>query len=140
ISSGCNAQNGMTKEKEIVEMLKTFYESQGAIWSIPASEISTILFEQKLDSLAEMYSTPKLRKEATEWLDDGHDLFTNDWGIRSKDIGTIEIKRDMSKNDAYIVTYTTFLDNPGNNPQKKYVTLNVTVVMDGKSYKIDSVK
>lgn len=130
IASGCNAQQG--KEDRVLSMLNEFYTAY--------SKVSFRIEDaQKVDSLQEKYCTEELRKEAKEWYGDGHDLLTNDWGIEEKDIKTMEIKKDVSKNDTYIVTYTTFLDNPGNIPQKKDVSLQVSVVKEDEKYKIDKV-
>mgnify|MGYP001411124475 CR=1 FL=1 len=130
IANGCNAQSGT--ENRVLSMLKEFY--------IAYSKVSFRIEDaQKVDSLQEKYCTEELRKEAKEWYGDGHDLLTNDWGIEEKDIKTIEIKKDVSKSDTYIVTYTTFLDNPGNIPPKKDVRLQVTVVKENDGYKINKV-
>jgi len=139
IGNGCNAQTG--EGDKAISMLKEFYIAHSFIWSIPPSSISPNDFDKKLDSLTGKYCTPQLRKEAKEYLQDGHDLLTDDWGISKESLTSMKITKESTQENTYVVSY--IVDSypvAPDKPVKKQVTLHVTVVKEGEIYSIASVK
>ncbi len=137
IGNGCNAQTG--EDDRVISMLKEFYIAHSNIWSIHPSQISPNDFDKKLDSLAEKYCTPQLRKEAKKYLEDGHDLLTDDLGMSKESLNSLSVVKDAKEN-TYVVSYTvdSYPVAP-EKPVKKQVVLHVTVVKEGENYKIASV-
>jgi hypothetical protein len=137
IVNGCNAQTD--KGDEAISMLINFYTAHANIWSIPPSEISPADFDKKLDSLAGKYCTSKLRTEVRKYLEDGHDLLTDDRGMSKESLNSLSVVKEAKEN-TYVVSYIvdSFPVAP-DKPVKKKVVLQVTVVMEGVNYKIASV-
>lgn len=127
-----NAQNNAVNKTEL-QMLKQFYTLRGIIKFIEKDSA-------KWNSIQKTYCTQKLRKEAKEWYDDGHDLFTNDLGIDNESLKTLTIIKDSTKQNSYIVSYIVNFHVSPNEWEKKKVILHVVVVKDSDSYKIASVK
>jgi hypothetical protein len=128
-------------DNHAIETLKEFYTAHCKIWAIkpppPPKE-----FDSKLDSLQKRYCTQKLRKEAKEWLgDDGHDLFTNDWGIDIESLKTMTIVKDSAKGSTYIVSYMViaYPQSP-TKPVKEHIILHVTLTKENGELKIASIK
>jgi len=137
ICSNCIAQDNKDAEKII--MIKKFYISYSKLWAIkplpPPKE-----FYKKLDSLQKIYCTQKLRKKAKDWFeDDGHDLYTNDWGIAPNDTSSITVLKDFKAQNKYILRYTTLFHESPSKYVKRNVTLNLEVVRIDNEYKIDAV-
>lgn len=138
VINACGAQNN-TNDIHIT-MLKEFYTEYCKQWAVkPVPHPSDLYI--KLSSLLEKYCTLKLRTEAKEWFDDGHDLLTNDWEIDVESLNTMTIVRDTGKENTYVVSYIvdSFPESP-NKPEKKRVSLYVGIVKEGENYRIDSVK
>ena len=138
IINGCDAQNN-TNDNHIT-MLKEFYIVYCKLWAFKPVPPPNELYI-KLDSLQEKYCSQKVRTEAKEWFDDGHDLFTNDWGIGVESLSTMTIVRDTTKENTYVVSYIvdSFPESP-NKPEKKRVSLYVGIINEGESYRINSVR
>lgn len=138
INNGCAAQSSSNDDN--IRMLKDFYTEYCKLWSIKPVPLPNVLY-LKLDSLQKRYCTQKIRTEAKEWFDDGHDLFTADWGIDVESLSTMSIVKDTVKENTYVVSYivNAFPVSP-DKPEKKKVSLYVGVIRDAESYKINSVK
>jgi hypothetical protein len=136
----CGTEMNNSSEKQAENMLLEYYTKHFQIWEIPSLP-SNVRYE-KLDSLMQKYCTTKLRNEAREVFENvGADFLTNDL------IGNInenlKVERDTIDKNGYIVSFisdiATYLDAPGEQT-KKQVTIHVTVIMEGGSYKINSVR
>jgi hypothetical protein len=137
--SSCTSAQDNTSNKEIIATLNEFYIGYSAIWSTTPS-LSPGILNSKLDSIQEKYCTLKLRSEAKEYLEDGHDLLTNDYGIGRESLETLTIVKDSTKASSYIVTYVVVNSDAANNPVKQQVSLHVFVVKEKDEYKIDDVR
>lgn len=120
-------------------MLTEFFTTYSKIWSINPGP--NRMSYKPLDSLQKIYCTQKIRKEAKEWFDDGHDLLTNDSGIDIESIKSMTIAKDTKNNMSYFVSYEVieFPVSP-NNPIKGKIILHVNVVKEKDKYKIAAVK
>lgn len=130
IGNGCNAQTG--KSDKAISMLKEFYTAYSKV-SLKIEDLP------KVDSLQEKYCTPQLRKEAKKYLEDGHDLLTDDWGMSKESLTSMTVVKD-TKEYTYVVSY--IVDSypvAPDKPVKKKVVLQVTVIKEGENFKIDSV-
>lgn len=133
VGNGCNAQTNVN-DKQSIFMLKEFYTAYSKV-SLRIEDLP------KVDSLQEKYCTLQLRKEAKKYLEDGHDLLTDDWGISKESLTSMGITKDSTKENTYVVSY--IVDSypvAPDKPVKKQVKLYVTVIKEGESYKIDSVR
>ncbi len=140
-TSSCGRAQNSNTDDQIINMLKEFYIAHSNIWSIPTNKISTLEFNKALDSLAEIYCTPKLRAEAKKYLENGgYDLLTNEKGSIIDSSEPLTVFKDLNQTNTFVISYTSFdADASGNNIKQK-VKLHVTVINDGDSYKIDSVR
>ena len=136
--SSCISAQYNNSDNEIIAMLNEFYVAYSNIWS--TTSLSPDILDSKLDSIQKKYCTLRLRNEAKEYLEDGHDLLTNDYGIGIESIKTLAIMKDSTEENAYIVTYGVVNSDVTNNPVTQNVLLNVFVVKDEESFKIDKVK
>ncbi|MBS1520721.1 MAG: hypothetical protein JST50_06995 [Bacteroidetes bacterium] len=133
----CIAQG--TRNDKQVTMLKEFYASYCKLWAAkplpPPKE-----FYKKLDSLQKVYCSQKIRKEAKDWFDDdGHDLYTNDWGIKPSDVKLMTVVKDVKKPNGYILNYTTLFHEAPSKYVRRNITLYLELIKTGSEYKIDSV-
>jgi hypothetical protein len=139
--SSCSTAQNNNSERLAETMLLEFYSKHFYIWrNTPISNTSpvTVLYE-KLDSLMQNHCTSKLRMEVKEVFENvGADLLTNNL---IGDINeSLNVVKDARLENAYIVSFiATYLDAPGGQT-KKHVTVYVTVIKEGESYKIDSVR
>ena len=117
-ASNCNVE----------EMIKNFYREHCRIWESTPRSIPANLLYNKIDSNAQRYCTMRIRNEAREWDEDGHDLYTNDYGIVSESFKSFSIKRAPQKTNTYIVTYLTINYDTNKRPVKQRVTLRISVV------------
>jgi hypothetical protein len=128
-----------SSDKQAIEILKIFYTAHCRIWAIKPPPPPKI-FNNKLDSLHAHYCTKKLTKEAKEWLNDGHDLFTDDWGIDIESLKSMTIIKDSVKS-TYVVSYiVTFYPQSPTKPVKEHVVLHVTLTKENGEFKITSIK
>ena len=129
--TNCNCANA--QNQPALQMLKKFYTARSSVKFIEKDSA-------KWNSIQKIYCTQKIRKEAKEWYDDGHDLFTNDLGIDIESLKTLTIIKDPTKENNYVVSYIVNFHVSPNEWEKKKVTLHVCVVKEDESYKIASVK
>jgi hypothetical protein len=138
-TSSCGqSQNNVFSNKQTENMLFEFYSKLFKIWETPSLP-SDVRYD-KLDSLMQKHCTSKLRNEAREAFENvGADVPTNN--LVSVDLNeSLKVKKNANKENCYIISFiATYSDAPGG-PIKKQVVLHVTVVKEGESYKIDSVK
>ena len=135
---GCAKAQNNASEKQTESMLLEFYTKHFQIWTnTPATVPANMLYE-KLDSLMQKYCTLKLRnnaKKAFKYV--GADFVTNE--LMGNLNENLKIEKATKENE-YIVSFVaTHSDAPGG-AIKKQAILHVTVVKEGESYKIDSVK
>lgn len=131
IGNGCNAQTG--KGDNAISTLKEFYTAYSKL-SLKIDDLP------KVDSLQEKYCTIQLRNEAKKYLEDGHDLLTDDWSISKESLTSMTVVKDTIEY-SYVVSY--IVDSypvAPDKPVKKQVVLHVTVIKEGKNFKIDSVR
>lgn len=129
---GINTQK-VEEEEKAISMLREFY----AAYSMNDLRLEDF---PEIDSLLKKYVTPQLREETNKYLQDGHDLMTDDWGISDEMLSTMKISMDSTKENTYIVSY--IIDSypvAPDKPIKKQVVLQVTVLKEGEDYKIESV-
>jgi hypothetical protein len=136
----CQTKNTTSKEKTENTLLE-FYSKYLNIWqNTPVSQTkSVITLHNRLDSLMKIYCTTKLRKEAMKTFKEAEaDLLTQNLVGDLND--NLVIVKDSINKDSFIVLFTaTYLDIP-NKPVKLQVKLQVKLVKEGKSYKINSVR
>ena len=138
--SSCGQAQNNTSEKQI-SMLKEFYISYNDIWSAPPKTIPYDVLANKADSLNSIYCTTELRKKAKELSDGdgGHDLLRGDfYGIMIPK--TLSVIKDSTKSNEYIVSYTAHDTDAYGKEYTQQVTLHITIVKEGDSYKIADVK
>ena len=132
------AQNN-TQDEQAVSMLKEFYIAHSNIWSMFRTDIPLKVVGEKLDSLAEKYCTLQLRIEAKKYLENGgFDVLTDERGISKESLTSMEITKDITKKNIYIVSYYHMQSSPAK-LVKCHVFLYVKVVKEDYVYKIDSV-
>jgi hypothetical protein len=136
--SSCISAQYNNSDNEIITMLNEFYVAYSNIWS--TNSHSPDILDSKLDSIQKKYCTLRLRNEAKEYLEDGHDLLTNDYGIEVESLRTLTIIKDSVEENSYIVSYNVVNSDAANKPVKQNVLLNVFVVKEEETYKIDKVK
>jgi len=127
--------NSAKEENYIIE----FYSKYAKTWDSITIKTPE-LFERSMDSLTKKYCSLKLQKEAMDWILDGQDLLTNEWGINVEDLDSFIVKRDIINLNSFFVTYYTYLDIPGATPQKQVVKLHIILSSSENNYKIESVE
>jgi hypothetical protein len=127
------AQNNVG-DNQVIQMLKEFYIAYNAAWSTAKGEIPI----KKLRSLQRKYCTNKLINGIKEEDFDHDPLLGEDYEY-VEHLKTVTVIKDRNKENTYIVSY---IDNTtqGGNPIDIKVVLHVTVVKEGGSFKIASVK
>jgi hypothetical protein len=137
----CGTAQNNNSEKLAETMWLEFYSKHFSIWkNTPISDTSpvTVLYAQ-LDSLMQNHCTSKLRKQVREVFENvGADFLTNNLiGDINEDL---KVVKDERRDSDYIVSFiATYLNAPGGQT-KKQVTVYVTVIKEGESYKVDSVR
>ena len=131
ILTGCNTKNS---NQEAIGMLNEFYRN----YSVNSFKIED---KPKLDALIEKYCTEELQQEAKKFYNMGFDLLTDEWGIEEQDLNSLKITKSLLKDETYIVSYTTdtYPVSP-NIAVRRKITLNVGVIQEDGTYKINSVK
>jgi hypothetical protein len=140
LTSSCGQTQNNSMEKEAEKILLEFYTKHFQVWRIPSLP-SDVRYE-KLDSLMQKYCTSKLRNEAREAFENvGVDFLTNDRIGDSNE--SLKVEKEAGNENGYIISFISdvalYSDAPGATT-KKQIVLHVTVVKEGESYKIDSVK
>ena len=141
IANSCGQTQNKAAEKQAKNTLLEYYSKHFYVWeNTPISNTVPVnVLREKLDSLMQKYCTSKARSEAIQAFENvGADWLTKDLvGDLNENL---KVKKDSTKGSEYIVSFTaTYLDIP-TKPVRENVVLHVTVVKEGESYKIDSVK
>lgn len=130
----------LSSEKDIKENIKQFYKEYCKIWE-EANLASSNQLDIKIDSLISQYCTNELKVKSLRWLKDGHDLLTNDWGIKHNSLNKLIVDKNNNQENSYIISYLveSFPVSPST-PVIQKVTLIITVVSDNDRIMIDGVK
>ncbi len=139
VSSCIHAQTTFSRS-DIEKTIKDFYIEYCNIWNNTPNSVPATLLHEKIDSLAQKYCTNQIRNDSKEWFADGHELFTNDYGIVRESLNSFSVKADSTKNNLYTITYITINPDASNKPVRQKVVLHVSVVKEKDNYKINKVK
>lgn len=141
LANGCVQAQKPLLDNEAKKMIKQFYTKYCNIWESTSSKAPANVLFEKIDSLTQKYCTKKIRNEAKKWFEDGHDLFTNDWGIDLESLKSLSIVKDSAKSNAFIVSYIveTYPVSP-DKPVKKQIKLYLSAIKDNETYLINEVK
>jgi hypothetical protein len=138
----CGQAQPKSCNREAANTVLKFYSKYFHLWENTriSNTVPANVFFEKLDSLMQEYCTLNIRKEAKQAFENiGADVLTNNLGsviLNEK----LKVEKDSTKGNQYLVSFVaTYSDAPGGSI-KKQVILNVTVVKEGESYKIDSIK
>ena len=138
MSNKCSSQNVVNKTN--IERLEQFYTLYCQIWE----EQPTVSPEElygKLDSLQFQYCSERARKEAKEWFFEGHDYFTNDWGIQTESLNSLSIEINQNNSSDFKISYSVeyFPISPYEKENRQVVLSIRLIEVEGK-YVIDIVK
>jgi hypothetical protein len=137
VANSCVQAQNSSMDNGVEKMIKEFYTKYCIIWRSTPSSVPANVLHEKIDSLTQKYCTKRIRDEAKSWFEDGHDLFTNDWGIDIESLKSISIVKDSTNVVSYFVdTYPISPDKP----VKKEITLFVSVIREKDIYLIHEVK
>jgi len=141
MANSCVKAQNSSMNNGVEKMIMEFYTKYCNLWNNTPSSVPANILDEKIDSLAQKYCTNSLRDEAKSWFQDGHDLFTNDWGIDVESLKSLSIVKDSTKSNTYTVSYIveTFPISP-DKPVKKRITFQVSVIKENDIYKINEVK
>ena len=130
------------EEKQIISMLREFYTAHTTLWTSPLalsrfeSTLSRFKFDNKLDSLQEIYCTKRVRIESKKYRKLGFDLLSNDFTTSIEKLkSTLKIVRDTTKENTYIVSYIIEIGYPSK-PREEEHFIHLVVVKENDSYKI----
>ena len=115
-------------DKQISTMLKEFYTSY-------ITEVAGISNEKKVTSIQLKYCTMELvnkidKQFKTQKID--YDPFIKAQDADTQDLKTLSVAKDLKKPNGYTVSYVDTYS-------KKKITINLTVIKQGDSFKINSV-
>ena len=128
------------EEKQIISMLKEFYTAHITLWESLRTLLSKVEFDNKLDSLQEIYCTKRVRIESKKYHKLGYDLLSNDFITSIEKLkSTLKIVRDTTKENTYIVSYIAEIRDPSVPPRDHENIIHLTVVKENDSYKIDEI-
>jgi hypothetical protein len=141
VTNSCVQAQNSSVNNGAEKMIKEFYTKYCNLWKNTPSSVPANILHEKIDSLAQNYCTNSIRNEAKSWFEDGHDLFTNDWGIDLESLKSLSIVKDLTKSNTYSVSYIveSYPVSP-DKPVKKQITLQVSVIKENDIYKINEVK
>ncbi|HSH50645.1 MAG TPA: hypothetical protein VK982_02880 [Bacteroidales bacterium] len=140
INTGCaQSQN---ENEQIISMLREFYIAYNNVWA-NATNYTPEEFEDTVFSLQQKYCSERLQGEIKKYYETyklEHDLLTNDFGGTDPETlkSTLTIIKDTTKENSYVVSYTVKIKAPSTPREEKNV-INLTVVKEKGSYKIDQV-
>jgi len=129
-----HAQNDVA-DKQAILMLKDFYTAYNTVWSTTKG----FILVKKLDSLQRKYCTKKLRLEVKEDGIDQDPLVGIDY-TDVEHLKTLVITKDPTKENTYIVSYIAHTLSAANKPIDEKVVIHVSVIKEGASFRIASVK
>lgn len=131
---GCHAQSNVD-DKQAMTMLKHFYTIYNTEWATNHD----LNKRHVLDSLMNIYCTSSLISKISEPNLD-HDMLIKDLYTTVEYLNTITVSKDSTKAGTYIVTYNAPNEDPQGREYIEKVTIHVTVIKEGDSYKIADVK
>ena len=138
LMSNCGQAQKNTSEKEITAMLKEFYTAYNSVWTTKPALAPDVL-DSKLHSLIVRFCTARLADKAKTSLEDGIDLLTNNLvSVNSNE--NLKVEKILTQENEYIVSFVAANSDTLGKLIRQQVTIHVTVVKEGDSYKIDSVK
>ena len=127
------------KDKQIISMLKEFYIAHNTVWESMRT-LSPDEFNNKLDSLQEIYCTKRVIIESKKYHKLGFDLLSNNFITSIEKLkSTLKIVRDTTKENTYIVSYIAEIRDPSVPPRDHENIIHLNVVKENESYKIDKV-
>jgi hypothetical protein len=128
------AQND-SSDKQAVQMLKEFYTAYNTVCSTTKGRVQN----RKLDSLQRKYCTKAAQKELKDFSTGeaaDHDPLINDEYTDVAHLKTLKIVKDLSKTNAYIVSYVDHTLSGAYKPIDKTVVIHVTVEKENGVFKI----
>lgn len=137
MSNTCCSHNAAEQEK--ISRLIQFYTQYSKIWEeYPSASPEKLYYS--LDSLQKQFCSDRARKEAKEWFFEGHDYFTNDWGIQTESLNSFDIEINQDDKSKFIVTYQAvyFPVSPFEKEFRQVILSIRLIEIDGK-YLIDEV-
>ena len=124
------------EDKQIISMLKEFYTAHTTVWESMLN-LSPVEFNNKLDSLQEIYCTKRLRIESKKYHKLGFDLLSNNFITTIEKLkSTLKIVRDATKENIYVVSYVIEIGYPSK-PREEEHFIHLVVIKENDSYKID---
>ena len=136
-SFGCNEIN--KDEEQMISMLREFYTAYNVAWT---SDINSDILIEKLNSLQQKYCTDSLNNELNIIFQNfglDHDILINDLYTDIESLKEMTIKRDVEKENVFIISYPGTIWLSPNKYDRKKVTIHVEVVMKEGQYKINDV-
>ena len=135
---GPTKSHGGENENKIA-MLNEFYIAYNTAWG---SDSNFGIIVHQLDSMRQKYCSKKFILELNKEVEShgyDHDIVTGDLAADEKYLQDISIVKDSSMKNWYIVSYIgIIIDN--SNPVKIEVKLQVEVINEDGSYKINDVR
>ena len=135
IIANVTCSNSQNEDEQVIEMIKEFYVAHNTAW---LEDVTVDVLGRKLDSLQERYCTTKLKVEAKRYFEQGFDLITNEQGMGIES-NSLSVVKDSLKDNTYIVSYESLDSGASNNKIKVKVVVNVGVVKESGSYKINKI-
>ena len=123
--------SAQSQKEQVIAMIKEFYSAY--ITEVSGSN-PLIVSEKKLDSLQKTHCTTKLLQLLPDIIiETGADPFLKAQDSNLKCLETLTVKKDLTINNGYIVSYMDVYS-------KKLITMWLIVVKKGSGFKIDSIK
>lgn len=134
-----NCINSQNREKEIITNLTKLYTDYNYAWE---NEDDPAMLIKRLTHLRQMYCSKSLQSKLNEnfklhGLD--HDIIIKDLYTTTELISTLLIIKDSIKPNNFKVLYVAETEDPLNNIVKKEVCINLKMIKEDHSFKIDSV-
>ncbi|MBY0425291.1 MAG: hypothetical protein K2Q22_06620 [Cytophagales bacterium] len=135
----CGQTKNENSDHQIRDMLTNFYDAHLHIWTDVPPQPNEVK-RNKLYSLWQKYCTSKFINEAKEaYINSGVDVLTNDLvSIELND--NLKVEKQADKKNVYIVSFIAKESEIPSGPIKKQIILYVSVIKEGESYKINSVR
>ncbi|NOU62285.1 hypothetical protein [Marinifilum caeruleilacunae] len=139
MSTQLNCVNSQNREKEIINKLNKFYIDYNYAWE---NETDPIILIQKITDLRQTYCSRKLQSKLNEniqfhGLD--HDIIINDLYTTTELISSLSIVKDSIKPNNYRVLYLAETEDALNNIIKTQVCINLKIITEDNTFKIDSI-
>lgn len=139
-TSSCGQTQNNSTEKEAEKMLQEFYTSYFTVFATEPPGTSS---QKKLEMLQKQYCTEAFYRKIPDIIEQTE----SDPFLKAQDsdinwLQTLTVIKDEQIKNEYIVSYSydRLVDVNPDKTVKETVTIHVTVVKEGESYKIDSVK